>query len=64
MAVIFERHIHRVLNAPMGSTLEDVRNTLLQDGLTDADVYLVCKAAEMLQPGILQELRQDSNTGE
>lgn len=57
MAIIVERHIDRVLNAPMGSTLEDVRGTLLQDGLTEADVYLVCKAAEMLRPGILDELQ-------
>lgn len=55
-----ERHIQRVLNAPLGSTLQDVRQALLEDGLTDADIYLVCKAADMLQPGILQALRQGS----
>lgn len=54
---IHERHIARVLNAPMGSTLEDVRATLLADGLTDADIYLVCKAADMIRPGTLAELR-------
>lgn len=52
-----ERHIQRVLNAPMGSTLADVRDALLQDGLTDSDVYLVCKAADMIRPGTLAELR-------
>jgi len=54
---IHERHIARVLNAPLGSTLEDVRNMLLREGLTDADVYLVCKAADMIRPGTLSELR-------
>jgi hypothetical protein len=55
--LIEERHIARVLNAPMGSTLDDVRALLLADGLTDHDIYLVCQAAELIVPGTLADLR-------
>jgi hypothetical protein len=54
---VTEEHINRVLASPRGSTLEDVRQNLLAEGLTDGDIFLVCQAAEMLRPGILDELR-------
>ena len=57
---VTERHIDRVLNSPTGSTLEDVRQNLLAEGLTDGDVFLVCQAAELLQPGILAALRNET----
>ncbi len=59
---IHERHIQRVLNAPMGSTLQDVRDALIAEGLTDGDVYLCVKAADMLQPGIMRALLETADT--
>lgn len=57
---VTEEHINRVLNSPRGSTLEQVRQNLLAEGLTDGDIFLVCQAAEMLSPGILAELRNET----
>ncbi len=59
---ITERHIQRVLDSPMGSTLQDVRDKLIADGLTDGDVYLCVKAADMLRPGIMQALLETADT--
>lgn len=43
-----ERHIIRVAQAlSMGASLDDVRKMLLQDGLTEYQVFLCIKAAEL-----------------
>lgn len=48
---IYERHIDRTAQALcLGGSLEDVRDMLKSEGMSDYDVFLCYKAAQLLRP--------------